>query len=93
MGTTTTAGSWLGDLWDAATGTFDKWIDYDSMKFDQRMAEDRYRWQAQQLQDNAPSQGSWSPVTTTGGMSANTILIGGAVLIGGFLVAKHLKLI
>jgi len=89
MGTT-----WLDDLWDTGTKAFDKYIDFDSYKFEKQMAQDQYRWETSQARDDAPSQSSWSPVdTSSGGIDGKTLLIGAAVIGGGYLAAKQFKLI
>lgn len=92
--TTDSSGSWLGDLWDSATGVFKDYLDYDSWKFEQNMAEERWRWEKEQAKANAPAQSSWAPISgSSGGIDNKTLLIGGALIVGGYLVAKQMKLI
>jgi|GEM_PF-2643283 len=84
----------LDGAWDSAKGVFKDWIDFDNMRFEQQMAEDRFRWEREQARNDAPDTSSWSPVSTSGSsIDGKTLLIGGAVIIGGFLVAKQFKLI
>jgi len=88
-----TSGSWLDSLWNGVTGTFDKWIDYDNLQFEQKMAQDRLAAEQQIASYNAPQPASWAPVTASTGMDSKTLLIGAVVLVGGYLVAKKLKVI
>lgn len=86
--------SWLSDAWDTVKGGFGDWIDYDNMKFERQMAEDRWRWEQSQAKDDAPASSTWGPVASSnGGIDSKTLLIGAAVLGGGYLVARQLKLI
>ncbi len=85
----TTSYGWLSDAWDAATGTFKDWIDYDNLKFEQKMAEDRYRWEQDQAKQTAPSNASWGPVSGSS-LNGKTVLIGTLLVGAAFLAYKKL---
>jgi hypothetical protein len=74
----------LDNLWDKASGVFDKVIDFESTKIENRMAYQQQQWEREQDRATAPVNSNWTPPNS----DLMPWLIGAVVIGGGIMLLK-----
>jgi len=76
----TTGSNLFGDMWDASKGVFKDYIDFESFKFEKTLANDRWKWQAENAKQTAPVAANYqSPIRPLVPWILGAVAIGGAV--------------
>lgn len=79
---TETETGFFGDLWDTARGVFKDYIDFESFKFEKKLTEDRWAWEASNNQKQAPVASNYaSPGSSMMPWVIGAVAVGAAVLL------------
>lgn len=77
-------GTWFDDVWNKATGVFDTVIDFETTKFESRLAYDQQAWERENARATAPVNSNWAAPKS----DLLPWILGAVVLGGGIILLK-----